>query len=76
MGDVLIEFDVKDLNLILGTKKEGLELYTSRKELMLNNFVMLMWLGTFVGAGTYWMMCVPFPLVLNFYLFSLEYFVV
>lgn len=76
MGDVLIVFDVKDLNSILGTKKEGLELYTSRKELMLNNFFMLMRLGTFVGSRTYWMMCVPFPLVLNFYLFSLEYFVV
>lgn len=35
---VPIEFNVGDLNSIFGTKNEGLEIYTSWKELMFNYF--------------------------------------
>lgn len=35
---VPIEFNTMDLNFILGIKNEGLEIYTSRKELMFNYF--------------------------------------
>ena len=36
---VPIEFNVGDLNLILGTKNKGLEIYISRRELMFNHFL-------------------------------------
>lgn len=39
MGGVSIEFNVKDLNKILGIKDEELEIYSCRKELMLNHFL-------------------------------------
>lgn len=38
-GGVPIKFNIEDLNLILGTENEGLEIYTSRKELMFNHFL-------------------------------------
>lgn len=39
VGGVPIEFDVKDLNWILGTEDEGLKIYASRKELIFNHFL-------------------------------------
>lgn len=39
VGGVSIEFNVKDLNKILGIKDKGLEIYSCRKELMLNHFL-------------------------------------
>lgn len=36
---VPIEFDVRVLNMILGTRNKGLNLYTSRKELQFSNFL-------------------------------------
>lgn len=39
VGGVPIEFDVKDLNWILGTEDEGLKIYASRKKLIFNHFL-------------------------------------
>lgn len=39
VGGVSIEFDVGDINSILGTEDEGLELYTFSKELKFNHFL-------------------------------------
>lgn len=39
VGGVSIEFDVGDLNFMLGTEDEGLELHTFSKELKFNHFL-------------------------------------
>lgn len=36
---MLIKFNIEDLNSIIRTENEGLKIYTSRKELMLYNFL-------------------------------------
>lgn len=69
VGGVPIEFDVKDLNWILGTEDEGLKIYASRKDkcLYLTIFFMSMRLRKFVGATTFPMIFATFPYVLNSY---------
>lgn len=39
VGRMPTEFNMEDLNLILGTENEGLEICTSRRELMFNHFL-------------------------------------
>lgn len=56
VAGIQIEFDVVVLNSILETKDEGLELYSTRKELNSRDMPMLMLLGTSVGVLIYLMM--------------------
>lgn len=66
VGGVLVEFDVNDLNKLLGTENEGLEIYTFKKELFSIILFMLIQLGIFVGVETFLMIFAPFPFTLEF----------
>lgn len=72
LGRIHIEFNVYDLNRIVGSLNDGLDSYTSRKYWILMNFIIRMGFVIYVGIETSPTISVHFLLGLSFCLFRLE----